>query len=116
VRINFPDGHYLLASGNNISHSDMSGKVNLAEEVAAFLKSRGVRAEIEKVSSLDIAPFLVRGEMTFTYSDILKLACFMARRAAIKPLYFFRKFSINLSASFWFFIQRILPSFLNQVI
>ncbi len=99
MRINFPDGHYLLISGYNIYHSDTSGKVNLAEEVAAFLKSRGVQAEIEKVSSLDIAPFRVNGEMIFTHSEILKLACFMARRAAVKPLYFFRKFFINFSAS-----------------
>jgi len=81
VKINLSNGHSLSAGGYNISHSDTSGKVNLAEEVAAFLRSRGIQPEIEKVSSLDIAPFCVKNEITFKYLDIVKLACFLERRA-----------------------------------
>lgn len=80
MKINFPNGEYLIVSGSNFSYS--SGSEKLMEELAAFLRSRGVRPEIERIGPLHNGPFRINNEINFTNLDILKFACFMEKRVA----------------------------------
>jgi len=76
-----PDGNYLLVIGNSVSHSDFSGKVNFRKEVRNFIKSRGGHPITKTINPPLKSFFRVLGTEITTYLDILKLACFLAKRA-----------------------------------
>lgn len=81
MKIILPDGNYLLVIGNSISHSDFSGKVNLRKEVRNFIKSQGGHPIIKTINPSFNNFFYVLGNEITTYMDILKFACFLAKRA-----------------------------------